>query len=71
MTWLVSISALPDRAEQLKVEAPSSIEALRDVLSREMMLNALNRRPGAALCISVMKPVKSNGQLQALGGLLP
>lgn len=56
MKWVVNISVLPDRAESLTVEAPSSIQALREVMRREMVSSALERRAESALCISVMKP---------------
>lgn len=55
MKWLVSISAMPNRSESITVEAASSINALRDVMGREMVGLALARHPGASLCISVMK----------------
>jgi hypothetical protein len=55
MKWLVTISALPSRSESIQVESASSIDALRDVMGREMVGLALARHPGASLCISVMK----------------
>lgn len=58
MKWMVTISALPSRSETLQVEAKSSLDALREVLSREMVAEALERQSGASLCISVMKPVR-------------
>lgn len=60
MKWIVTISALPDRSEAITVEAARSIDALRDVMGREMLVEALARRPEAALCISVMKPAKKD-----------
>lgn len=55
MKWLVTISALPARSESIQVEAARSIDALRDVMGREMVGLALARFPDASLCISVMK----------------
>lgn len=54
MKWLVTISALPDRSQAFASDAKSSMEALREVLGREMVAEALAHRPVAALCISVM-----------------
>ena len=66
MKWIVIISALPDGREQLTTEAASSVDALREVLGREMVAAALERRPGASLCISVMQPVKKSETTKSL-----
>lgn len=64
MKWLVTISALPSRSESIAVEARSSIDALRDVMGREMVGLALMRHPGASLCISVMRERGSEREQQ-------
>jgi hypothetical protein len=61
MNFAVSISVLPDRRQGFEVEATSSMEALREVLGREMVATALARKGEAGLIISVLKK-KEAGQ---------
>ena len=58
MNFQVSISVLPDRRQGFEVEAPTSMEALREVLSRDMVVEALEQKGAAALVISVIKKKK-------------
>ena len=55
MKFQVSITALPENRQAFEVEAVSSMEALREVLGREMVASALSRKGEAGLIISVLK----------------
>jgi hypothetical protein len=55
MRFKISITALPERMQSFEAEAPSSMEALREVLGREMVVSALARKGEAGLIISVLK----------------
>jgi hypothetical protein len=61
MRFKVSITALPERMQSFEAEAPSSMEALREVLGREMVVSALARKGEAGLIISVLKKKKEVG----------
>jgi hypothetical protein len=61
MNFAVSISVLPDRRQGFEVEAASSMAALREVLSREMVVEALEQKGAAGLVISVLKKKKEVG----------
>jgi len=61
MRFKISITALPERVQTFEAEAPSSMEALREVLGREMVATALARKGEAGLIISVLKK-KEAGQ---------
>ncbi len=61
MNFAVSISVLPDRRQGFEVEAPTSMAALREVLSREMVVEALEQKGAAGLVISVLKKKKEVG----------
>jgi hypothetical protein len=61
MRFKISITALPERMQTFEAEAPSSMEALREVLGREMVATALARKGEAGLIISVLKK-KEAGQ---------
>jgi hypothetical protein len=61
MNFAVSISVLPDRRQGFEVEAASSMAALREVLGREMVVEALEQKGAAGLVISVLKKKKEVG----------
>jgi hypothetical protein len=61
MRFKISITALPERMQTFEAEATSSMEALREVLGREMVATALARKGEAGLIISVLKK-KEAGQ---------
>jgi hypothetical protein len=55
MRFQISITALPESRQAFEAEAVSSMEALREVLEREMVASALARKGEAGLIISVLK----------------
>ena len=55
MRFQISITALPESRQAFEAEAVSSMEALRQVLGREMVASALARKGEAGLIISVLK----------------
>jgi len=61
MRFRISITVLPERMQAFEAEATSSMEALREVLGREMVATALARKGEAGLIISVLKK-KEAGQ---------
>ena len=55
MRFQISITALPESRQAFEAEAVSSMDALREVLGREMVASALARKGEAGLVISVLK----------------
>ena len=55
MRFQISITALPESRQAFEAEAVSSMDALREVLGREMVARALARKGEAGLIISVLK----------------
>jgi hypothetical protein len=61
MRFQISITALPESRQAFEAEATSSMDALREVLGREMVASALARKGDVGLVISVFKSKKEVG----------